>query len=992
MAAERKKKPAKVEKPSPPAGGDGLLEGLNERQAEAVTRGAGPLLIVAGAGTGKTTVITRRIARAVSGNLAKPEEILALTFTEKAATEMRERVDLILPLGYADTWISTFHSFCQRVLEERGLEVGLPDNFRLLTEAEQWVLVHDNLHQFELDYYRPLGNPSKFISAMLKHFSRCKDELITPDDYLKYAGGLKANADVATEGPASGEAARATELANAYHTYQRLLLGAGALDFGDLISYALKLFRERPAVLARYQDKFKLVLVDEFQDTNYAQYELVKLIAQKHQNLTVVGDDDQSIYKFRGASVSNILAFRKDYPSAAQVTLVENYRSSQNILDLAYNFIQHNNPDRLEVALGIDKRLKASAKEAGVVAVIEGTDQTEELHLVVKKMIALKDGAGDQASWNDFGVLVRSNAGAEELLPVLAAYGVPHTFVASTGLYRKTLISDLISYLRLLVNVHDPAAMYRALQLPHWKLEPQELALLLQESVKRTRSLFEVAARAREVDGLSPEAARRAAALVELVQKHAAAAQTRGANEVFVEAVSDLHVEDLLKEETPENVENRELLEQFYRQVEEFVQRSADRGVHGFLHELDLRLEAGDEGQIQQDPNLGPESAKVMTVHSAKGLEFTYVFVVGMVEQRFPTRARGESLELPAALIKDQLPSGDFHLEEERRLFYVAVTRAKRHLYLSWAKDYGGKTLKKPSPFLVESGLLPAPKEGTKATGRVVFGQTAPTAKKAVYKDLPTKFSYSALRAFETCPLQYKYQYYLKMPSPGSAALSFGQTIHRVLERYLKEFRGAGAGAQADLFAAAPAAPVLPPKERLAELYDECWIDEWYKTKIQKAEYRARGQSVLEHFYRRSEARTPTPKYLEQPFKLPLGPYQFTGRIDRMDETHGGLYIFDYKTGEKVPEKSDKPDLDQLYIYQWAAEEFLSEPVAGMTYWYLCPDQLVEEELATPERLGELKDGFLKTIERIVHVTEFDLFSEEHEKVRDHRCAYRHLA
>jgi len=236
----------------------------------------GPLLIIAGAGTGKTTVITRRIAWLILEKKINPDKILALTFTEKASTEMEERVDRLLPYGYVDLWISTFHSFAEKILRLHGLDIGLPTNFRLLSDSEQWFLVRKNLDKFNLDYYRPLGNPTKFIHALLRHFSRAKDEEIGPKEYLAYAESFKLDKDITPDESAAQEAARLAEVANAYHIYQKILLENNALDFGDLINYALKLFKERPNILELYRKKFKYILVDEFQDTNWAQYELKK--------------------------------------------------------------------------------------------------------------------------------------------------------------------------------------------------------------------------------------------------------------------------------------------------------------------------------------------------------------------------------------------------------------------------------------------------------------------------------------------------------------------------------------------------------------------------------------------------------------------------------------------------------------------------------------------------------------------------------------------
>src|SRR3989344_303599 len=340
-----------------------ILTGLNAAQTDAVTHGAGPLLIVAGAGTGKTTVLTRRYLHILQTHGLTTENVLALTFTEKAAGEMEDRVLSLLPNGTFDFWISTFHGFCQRVLEERGLDIGIPNRFRLVTETDGWLLLKRRINELPLDYYRPLGNPVKFLAALLRHISRAKDENVSPEEYLAFAKDAVLDGDAET---VSGERKRLQELADLYFAYRKILRDEGALDFGDLIQETLRLFRERPRVLAEYQKRFPYILVDEFQDTNWAQYELVKLLAGSARNLTVVGDDDQAIYKFRGASLANILQFRDDYPEAKAVYLTDNYRSNQAILDLAYRFIKKNDPHRLETKLadvGLSKRL-VSQKDA----------------------------------------------------------------------------------------------------------------------------------------------------------------------------------------------------------------------------------------------------------------------------------------------------------------------------------------------------------------------------------------------------------------------------------------------------------------------------------------------------------------------------------------------------------------------------------------------------------------------------------------------------
>ncbi len=1007
-----------------------LLKNLNTEQLAAVKHTEGPLLIVAGAGTGKTTVITRRIAYLIEQKLAKPEEILALTFTDKAAGEMQERVDLLLPIGYVDTWISTFHSFCERILKNHALDIGLPNDFELLDGTKQWILVHKNFEKFNLNYYRPLGNPGKFISALLTHFSKCKDELITPEDYLKHAENLKLSLDnpqplpnpplksggedavVSSTSPFEerpGEVAkidlteisRLSEIANAYHVYQKLLLDNNYLDFGDLINYTLELFKKRPNILKYYQNRFKFVMVDEFQDTNFAQYQLVKMLAGEKGNIAVVGDDDQSIYKFRGASVSNILKFKDDFPKLEEVTLIENYRSTKEILDLSYKFIQQNNPDRLEIKLQINKELKANTQEKGNIEVLESEDLSSELNGVCKKILELKNtpspqpspsrGEGESVSWNDFAILIRSNSAAEEILPILASYQIPHTFYANTGLYKKPIILDLLAYIKLLNNVHDSFSLYRVLNMHLFQINVHDIATILELSKKKTLSLYEALKQTQVSKVLSAEETKTVGLLLENLHKHHSLSQTKSAAECAVEIIKDLKLADKIKEDTAENVENRELVEQFYKKIESFEKENSDRSLHNFLLQLNLEQEAGDEGKINFNPDLGPESLKVMTIHGSKGLEFENVFIINMVDKRFPSISKKDAIEIPEALVKDILPEGDFHIQEERRLFYVGLTRAKKNLFLTWAKDYGGKQQKKPSQFLVEAGLVPSEKI-SKATGKVVFTKPSTLKQIEVFKNIPDRFSYSQLKDFETCPLKYKYQYYLKLPVGGSQYLSFGNTVHKVFEDYLKLFIEQTKFSQQDLFGQSKKAPKLPEFEVLEKLYEKNWVDEWYDSKKEKELFFKQGKEMLKKFYEQSLQNLPRPKYIEQSFFLFLGEYKLVGRIDRADETPEGLVIYDYKTG-KAPKRTEKRDIDQLYIYQWAAEEYLKEKVSGLKYWFLreTKDQFITEELANKEEISELKQGLLSLMERITKTIKHDSFKDEHKKSKEHKCDFKNL-
>ncbi|MBI2607657.1 MAG: ATP-dependent helicase [Candidatus Doudnabacteria bacterium] len=968
-----------------------ILKGINKEQEEAVTFGNGPLLIIAGAGTGKTTVITRRIAYLLEQKLAKPDEILALTFTEKAATEMEERVDLLTPLGYVDINISTFHSFAQRILQQHPLDIGLPGDFKVITETEAWILVKKHLHEFDLDYYKPIGNPNKFIHTLLKHFNKAKGEEISPEDYLKYAENLRLKFDsaeikkkakskkkkTAASEEDENEAARINEVANAYYKYQKLLLDNSYLDFGDLINYALKLFRTRPKILTHYQKKYRYILVDEFQDTDLSQYELVKLLAKPENNITVVGDDDQSIYKFRGASVSNILKFKEDYPSSAEVALTENYRSSQEILDLAYNFIQLNNPERLESKLKISKKLVANKERvAGEIKVLHAQNLPEEASLVANKIEELK--SKQDVTYNDFAILVRANDHAEPFLVELNRLNIPYIYVANRGLYRKPFILDVLSYLRIVDNHFENADVYRVLTMPKFQLEHNDLVQVTQTAKRKAHNIIEVLKDPALV-AVSQESRKKISELLARLEKHSRLSLAAPVSEFFVRVVTDLGLVDSLKQDSAANQENRNLLEQIYKKTLEFESESKSKTVKSFLNQIDLEQEAGEQGMLSFNPELGPEAVKVMTVHSAKGLEFDTVFLVNMVDQRFPTRERRDAIEIPETLIREILPEGDAHLMEERRLFYVAITRAKRHLYLTWANDYGGVSTKKPSQFLVEAKLEQTPAKPA-PVGKVFFSDKSKATDNlkpiAFNLPVPDTFSYSQIASFLFSPLEYKYKYLYHLPMPGEAQLSFGITIHKTLEKFLLATQQANQTEQSDLFGKSPGKIIIPDKKVLFKLYEDSWVDDWFEDSIQKENYRKLGAKMLDNFYERYKEDPKPIKFLEKKFKLKLGDYKFTGKIDRADlNNNGSISIVDYKTGQ-VKEKLSSDDKTQLLIYQWAAQEEFKEKVDSLKYWYLASLRDTESFVGSESDIEKVKAKILSVIEQIVEAIKHDSFAE----------------
>lgn len=966
---------------------------LNLAQKEAVEYLQGPLLIVAGAGTGKTTVITKKIAHLITSKKALPEQILALTFTEKAAQEMVDRVDELLAEGeagsaYADLHISTFHAFCQRLLEEYGMAIGLSNQFKLVTETAAWLLVREHLPEFKLGYYRPLGNPTKHIHELLRHFSKCKDELISPEQYLAYAEEYAAekSGDMNVR-EHDEESKRLREVAHAYHTYNQLLLNQNCLDFGDLIYYTVQLLEKRPLVLKKLRDRFSFILVDELQDVNWAQYMLVKLLADETAQLTVVGDDDQSIYAFRGASVSNILRFTDDFPEAKKIVLTENYRSHQDILDAAYTSIQNNNPDRLEVKLKIDKHLSFAGqlrtkrkKAVSSIEHISAATSAEEVSRVITTIADLKK-TDEAVTWDDFAILVRANNHAEPFIAELEAKQMPYEFVSSAGMYRQPVVVDVLNFLRLTVDPYDSQAVYRLLRMPFLGIAEDDINKIVYQAKKRSLSYLEMIKRAPEV-GVSAHTAELIARLVGIVTEGIRLAKFDKPTAVAVNFLEKSgYLAHLTKEEERgSRLAARQLhhLTEFVSYISEFESVSADAHVLGFVEHLALVMASGDKGSVYQ-PSETPDSINIMTIHGSKGLEFKYVFIVNLVEERFPTRARGEGVELPLALIKEQLPEGDFHYQEERRLFYVGLTRAKEKLFFSSASDYGGARAKKLSRFLTELGFS-AEKVEKRQTKKDILkvSSIADVLIKPTY-ELPKTFPFSQLRSYETCPYQYKLAHVLHIPTKGSASFSFGQSIHATLQAFYERVKVLNSAMQGDLFGSLPKGTknaeglIIPSLDELLAIYESKWIPDWYDNQLHREQRFASGKEVLKKFYKAQAGAWTVPHGLESFFKVRVGDYTVSGRIDRIDRLPDGTFeIIDYKTGQ-AKETLSTDDKEQLLIYQLAVAELPEYRHVGttskLTYYYVEHEKQLSF-VGDADDLSALKTKVTETIARI-HTYDF---------------------
>lgn len=884
----------------------------NKEQLEAIKHKSGPLLIIAGAGTGKTTVITERIKYLVLSKKAKPDEVLALTFTEKAAREMEERVDVAMPYGYTQMWISTFHSFCDRVLRAEALHIGLDPRYKLMTEAEAVQLIRNNLFKFKLNYFRPLGNPTKFVDGMLKHFSRLQDEDVTSSDYLVYAKKLKK---VEKE-----EKQKTLELANAYKTYDEIKVREGLMDFGDLIVKTLKLFRERPNLLREYQNQFKYILIDEFQDTNYSQNELAIQLCQKHKNITVVGDDDQSIYRFRGAAVSNIIQFRKNFPKSKVVVLTRNYRSTQEILDRAYELIQHNNPDRLEAVEKIDKKLVSQVAKDGEEITFIHIDRVEnEADLVAKKIRELKEAGNYE--WSDFAILVRANNHAEPFNRALSRQAIPYQFLGPGRLFRQPEVVDLISYLKVLYNFEDSVALYRLLSIDYLDISPRDLAAIGNYAKRLHFSLFEACERIDNIFVGAPTK-EKIKKLLEIIEKHLKLVRKETGGQLLYYFLSDTGLlQKLLSPSSPEAEKRAANISKFFDKLKTYEVDHEDATVPAIVDWLELSMELG-ESPLATDSDWGSINAvNILTAHSAKGLEFPVVFLVNLVAQRFPTIERREQIPIPDALIKEVLPIGDYHLEEERRLFYVGMTRARDLLFVTAADYYGeGKREKRLSPFIFEAlGDKAAGAELTTPSQQLSFlDYKTPEIPETKYESPKLHIdylSYSQIETFRTCPLHYKLKYIYKVPTPPSASQSFGTSMHATIKKFYEKV---GEGEK--------------PAERLIhKCLEENWEKEGFRDKVHERKFFEKGKIYLSGFLKENFSPKNLPVLMEEQFTIPLlakkEPLRVGGKIDRVDVLpDGSIEIIDYKTGATIPTQREVDSNLQLSFYTLAATSIPTSP------------------------------------------------------------------
>ncbi len=886
---------------------------LDDEQRAAIEHGDGPLMIVAGAGTGKTTVIARRIAHLITSKRARPSQILALAYNEKAAAEMQERVDLLVPYGYADVTICTFHAFGNDVLAAHGVEIGMSPGFTVLDKTAQCLFLAERLGDLPLDHYVPLSDPTRYLRDIADYVTRAKDEPLWPEDLRRLAEPYLDSDDVRLR----DQARRDFELAEVYEAYNKMLWGAGFIDFGDQLALTHRLFEASPAALGHFQERYRYVLVDEFQDTNHVQFKVVRKLVERHRNLVVVGDDDQSIYAFRGAHLRNILEFRDHYPDAKEILLRRNYRSTRQILDVSRRLIRFNQ-QRLEKRSGIVKEL-ITEKEGPEPRCREFATEAEEATAVADEIASGLEAGRER---RDYAILVRANRHAEPFLRALEQAGIEYWFSGSRGLFQRPEVKQLIALLQSLHQGTRPEHLFllasEGYQVPEGDLA--KLVHLMKDHPGSFRMLLDLVVNGVVESGISEEGRERIAQMLRDLLELERYSRGKRTGEVLYHYLDRRGILRALTASSSYEDEGRARnLVKFFQIIRSFEKVALSDRVPLFLRHLEAIQEHGEDPSVA-DMDVSSNVVQVMTIHRAKGLEFPVIFLVQAATNRFPLRYRSRPLELPPddAVSAFADPS-EAHKEEERRLCYVALTRAKEELIATCARNYGTSQEQARSQFLSEAFDLGRPvpaKTRRRAVELLEEHRERETISAAdalgLDPKIPLALSFRRLDDYESCPLRYRLVHVIGVDSilPPDPRINFGQAIHQAV-----------AFALARRMAGAP-----PTVDEMIEIFRSNWQSAGYLSPDLEKERFAQGVEALRGFHAREIASGPAPSAVESPFRVGLGNVVLTGRMDRVDEAGNGTptTLVDYKTaetdGDDKSRQREKNEL-QLMVYAIAYRE-----------------------------------------------------------------------
>jgi DNA helicase-2/ATP-dependent DNA helicase PcrA len=927
--------------------------GMNEAQRRAITHRDGPLLVIAGAGTGKTRVITERIRHLLeSDSTLAGENILGLTFTLKSAGEMKARVVKAAGDRGKGVTLKTFHAFCELLLTD------IDSDHIMLDTVDHWILLRRNLHRLQLDLYRRLAEPGQFLSDFIEFFSRCQDELVSCSDYQRYAEELAAELaaerdqlDEDTRKEREESVGREREIARAYQASEELLREKKRSSFGTLITGAVELLERDTALRTALQNRYRYILVDEFQDTNIAQLRLLELLAGDKKNIFAVGDNDQAIYRFRGASFGSFKLFLERFAgwregqdsTPFRVSLTENYRSTPNILRVASQVIGMNTAS----ADFPKKILTANHPEGEKIRVVELPEPEEEARWVASEIERIHR-AGRR--WRDMAVLYRAHSHRDELVRELSARKIPFV-IARLSILEHPLVKDVIAYLRLVAKPFDDIAAARVLAAPAWGFSPSDIVRLAERGRKSRKKIYD--------ELQSPQstlpfqaAARSVSDLLEFLAVQRKAMYRRTAAEVLSDLLEWLEVYALASEQ------DRAYVKRLPEFLKTWEPKSETRGLPEFVEYLEYFDQAG--GTISLEEDAPGDAVQLMTVHGAKGLEFSHVFLLRLNKGKFPQWERPRVFEFPARLMKEGLPEEHFHNQEERRLFYVALTRAQERLTVTYVAEPKGRVPTFIEDMLMEPAvkrrdilqLAPklAPVLAKQPSKEDATAASAPDSLFAPAAGSPKVFSRiaawaetfhppsseplelhpSAVMSYRSCPQRYLFSSLWSLQEGAKATLTFGRVIHGTIRRMMAELKKGH----------------RLPFDEVQRIYETEWSDRGYEDDYQQGEYKKDGLEQLRTFHQAMLEQPLQVLELEKNFELPVeNNVILKGRIDQINSLGGknnaDVEIIDYKTGAPRKDSDARKDL-QLSVYAIAAKEILELNPVRLAFHYLQNNQRQE--------------------------------------------------
>ncbi len=874
-----------------------LLRGLNREQRSAVTHGDGPQLVIAGPGTGKTEVITRRVAWLIATKRARPAEVLALTFTENAAAEMQSRVDMLVPYGQANAAIHTFHAFGDFLLREHAFELGLPGDVRLITRAEAVVLLREHLFDLGIERYRPLGDPTRFLGALFDMIQRAKDEGISPETMLE--------ANAARAGDDQADLLSRLELARAYGRYQGLLAERDLIDHGDQVWLPLRLLRERPAIRRSVTERYRHLLVDEFQDMNRVQLELVFELTGRARNVTVVGDPDQQIYTFRGAAQDNVRRFIGVHPGLRRVILRRNYRSLGPIVDVTRRLISHSDhePSLDSVRPVAHRRVRRPAP----VRSLSFATADEETNGVAG---AVADAIADGARPREFAVLARSNTEIDAMARALRVRGVPVRTLMPADFFSRPEVRPLLAFLRVVADPSQTLELYTLATSEPYGLGGPELTHQLAQSRRRHSSLWEILAEPGDRTATKQTPFwMGVAALVRDIDAGIALSHERSSGEVLYDYLR--RSGRLSRLARDEREEEARAVARFFDIVRSRATLLQNDRIGLLIPHLDELIEADDA--LADTGPLDMDAVSVLTVHRAKGLQFRVVYLTDLTDGRFPARGRPQVLANALEYALGTTVAAD-RLAEERRLCYVAMTRASDELWLTnHLAGPGGRGARRASPFLAEALDLP----GTSVAGQLdpalqlaVWGQPVPVPPQAPAVALPSPLSvlsFSELETYLDCPERYRLRHVVGLPSPPHHALTYGIALHQAVAAFhLAKARGEPAS-----------------ESTILEAFKRAWSPEGFLSREHEDARFASGERSLRRFVAQQIDDPSNVVAIERPFVFALDGLRIRGRMDRVDHTADGPVVVDYKSSDvRDQRKADERARNslQLQVYAMAHE------------------------------------------------------------------------